>query len=100
MTPRQSGHRPKRETQDIRASEVAELRSENQHLRRENARLRRELRRSPPIEVDEEGTMADKEPSSDTPKCPKCQSHNLIGLAMNDKNYTVCKDCKWRAQNL
>jgi len=99
MTPRQSGHRPKRETQDIRASEVAELRSENQHLRRENARLRRELRRQPPETNEDDSTLAEAEPSKDTPKCPKCKSHSLITLAMNDKNYTVCKDCKWRAQD-
>lgn len=96
MLHRQSGHRPKREIQDIRASEVAELRSENQRLRRENARLRRENQRLPPVEEEPVSLAEANEPvTKSLIKCPKCNG-GVLTLSMNDKNYLVCKDCKWR----
>lgn len=95
MHPKQ-GHKPKREIQDIRASEVAELRSENQHLRRENARLRRELSKAPVPTDEEPNTLAEAEPPKEAPKCPKCNGKDLVVLDMNNKSFVCCKTCKWR----
>lgn len=95
-------HRVKKDTQEIRAKEVAEYRTEAQRLRRENARLRRELQKmtstfAPDVQ-DEETTMERKvvEAASIVPGCPRCNSSSIATVKIGAKSIFGCKGCGYR----
>ncbi len=102
-TVRRVQNRTKKETNEVKLTELRELRSENQKLKRENARLKkdiaRESSREPPIEEDEV-SLAETEskgiiiPSGNV--CPNCRSQNLTIIPAGPKVITACKECSWR----
>jgi hypothetical protein len=101
--PRQTPHRSRRETQEIRASEVQEYRAENQKLRRENARLRRELEKylsawgtNTTGEPEEVMANTDKQGRSAGIGCLMCGSDKMIRIKVGAKTIVGCKDCKHR----
>lgn len=100
MALRQTQHKPKKETQEIRAKDVAELKSENQKLRRENARLKRELLKFDPSTVVEEEVKSVGEienvPAKPAFSCPDCSGTEFTTLVLGPKTFMVCSDCKWR----
>ncbi len=97
---RKTQHLPKKETKDLRLSELNDLRRENQKLKREVAKLRREVEKT--IHLDKTPPDDGWSPGHDTeftkksePVCPECGSSQLEQVQLN-KVFTICKKCKWR----
>jgi regulator of replication initiation timing len=101
--PRQTPHRSRRETQEVRASEVQEFRAENQKLRRENARLRRELEKylsawGTNSAGEPEDALAGNEKKAKPAGmgCLMCGGDKMVRIKMGAKTIVGCKDCKHR----
>lgn len=103
---RQTLHRKRRETQEIRAREVEDYRNENQRLRRTNAKLKRELEKfSTAWESNHSGESEEpmtKEEVNGIPAtikteykegCPECGSPNTGRVKIGAKTIVACKDC-------
>lgn len=101
---RRTQNRVKKETNDIKLSELRALRAENQKLKRDNARLRREHEKTSDAIIEEDiESLAELEAKESGKKvtvnanvCPKCHSENLAIIPAGPKVIIACKDCSWR----
>lgn len=104
---RRTQHRPKRETQEIRASEYSEMRSENQRLRREVAKLKREITKRDAMLTSISGGFFEQvpeAPKSELPPesteakigCLACGSAVMRQVKLGPKTLTVCAGCNFR----
>jgi regulator of replication initiation timing len=99
-------NKSKRESKEVKAKELQDLRKENQQLRRENSRLRRDLDKRLSYEPDTNANTSDagleiaeiiQIPSTMNKECcPNCSSTNIGKMDLGHKEITVCKICKWR----
>jgi hypothetical protein len=98
--PRRTQHRPQRDSKETKASELAEIRKENQALRRQIARLNREYRKVEGLIPDESPEPAETPPplvEEQLGGCPQCHSTDFGTVKMGTKTITVCKECKFRS---
>ncbi len=94
LRPRRVQNIPKKETKDIRASELNELKRENQKLRRECSKLRREVEKALSFVGEKEEEI---EPAPeiilDENRCMNCGSTNLVQF---NKFLIICRKCKYK----
>lgn len=90
-------NKQKKETNEIRNSELQLLRQENQRLKKINKRLRKNLEKFATFEPIEETTsLAEVEGPTASNSCPQCQSNNISIVDLGLKRLSVCKNCLWR----
>lgn len=99
---RTAQNKEKRETNEVKAKELNELRRENHKLKRENARLRSDLDKYlswQPEDISPEENLAKEEPVKlvKTLECPTCKNKDLSKLVVGSKTLHVCKKCSWRS---
>jgi formamidopyrimidine-DNA glycosylase len=92
-------NKAKKESKEVRAKELNELRKENQVLKRDNARLRRDLDKYLSYVPDEpeflESLDIKVEQKTNENSCPGCNT-TLTTIDLGAKILVVCKACKWR----
>lgn len=89
-------NKQKRETNEIRTSELYDLRRKNQQLARENSRLKKELRKVDLSPVDEvEESLGEKDKTNGN-HCPKCNAPGLTSIPFANRIIIGCKECLWR----
>lgn len=96
---RSARHKNPRESNEVKQSELQELRKENQKLKREVSRFRKEFSKySTSFNEKEEAeeSLGKKENKVELSQCPECKQNGLKTINLGVKILLVCTHCKWR----
>lgn len=88
-------HRPKRE--EAKARELSTLKKENNILKRTIKRLEKEIGKRITLEEETEQDCETGEPSQ-RETCGECNSVAIRIIALADKEFRICAECKARTR--